>query len=72
MEEALRVEKKRKKPKKALMAQFRGEEGNAAIFFSPAKISAARKLQAQKAKEEEEEAQAKKEQDKLQRQQRKE
>ena len=65
------MEKKRKKPKKALFTELRGEDGNAAIFFSPAKISATRELQAQKAKEEEE-AQARKEQDKLQRQQRKE
>jgi hypothetical protein len=70
-EEALRVEKKRKKPKKALFTELRGEGGNAAIFFSPAKISAARRLQEQKAKEEEE-AKAQKERDKLQRQQRKE
>ena len=48
------VEKKRKKLKKVLFTEFRGEEGNAVIFFSPAKISAARQLQEQKAKEEKE------------------
>lgn len=71
LKEAVRVQKKQKKPKKALFAELRGEEGNAAIFFSPAKISAAREFQAQRAREEEE-ARAQKEQDKLQRQQRKE
>jgi hypothetical protein len=71
LQEAVRIEKKRKKPKKALFTELRGEEGNAAIFFSPTKISAARELQAQKAREEEI-AQAQKEQEKVQRQQRKE
>ena len=46
LREAVRVEKKRKKPKKALFAELRGEEGQAAIFFSLAKISATRELQA--------------------------
>ncbi|KAF2193326.1 hypothetical protein K469DRAFT_690933 [Zopfia rhizophila CBS 207.26] len=71
LREAARIEKKRKKPRKALFRELRGEEGNAAIFFSPAKISAAHELQAQKTKEEEK-AQAQKEQGTLQRQQRKE
>jgi len=71
LREAVLTEKKRKKPKKALFTELRGEDGNAAIFFLPAKIQEARDLLAQKAKEEEE-AQAQKEQDKLQRQQRKE
>jgi hypothetical protein len=71
LKEAVHVKKKRKKPKKDIFTELRGEEGSGAIFFSPAKISAARKLQAQKAKEEEE-AQAQREQDKLQKQQRKE
>ena len=66
LNEAVRIEKKRKKPKKALFTKLRGEEGNAAIFFSPVKISAACKLQAQKAREEKE-ALARKEQDKLER-----
>ena len=66
LQEAVCVEKRRKKPKKALLAELRGNEGNQSIFFSPSKISAARELQAQKAKEEEEEK-AQKEQNKLQR-----
>ena len=68
LKEAVHVEEKRVK---ALFTELRGEEGDAAIFFSLAKVSAARELQAQKGKEEEE-AQAQKERDKLQRQQRKE
>ena len=71
LREVVRVKKRRKKPREALFKELRGEEGNATIFFSPAKISAARELQAQRAREEEE-IQARKEQDKLQRQQRKE
>ena len=71
LKEAVRIEKKQKKPRKALFADLRADEGSGAIFFSPAKISAARELQAQKVKEKEE-AQAQKERDKLQRQQRKE
>ena len=54
LREAVRIEKKRKKPKKTLFTELRGEDGQAAIFFSPAKVTAARQLQAQKAKEEEE------------------
>jgi hypothetical protein len=70
LQEAVRVEKRRKKPRKALFTELRGDEGNKAIFFSPAKISAARELQAQKSKEEEDK-QAQKEQNKLRREQRK-
>ena len=60
LREAVRTEKQRKKPKKALFTELRGEDGNTAIFFSPAKIQEARDLLAQKVKEEEE-AQAQKE-----------
>ena len=49
----MRIEKKQKKPRKALFIELRIDEGNGPIFL-PAKISAARELQAQKAKEEEE------------------
>ena len=71
LQEAVRIEKKQKKPKKALFTELRGDEGSGAIFFSPAKISAACNLQAQKAKEIEE-VQAQKERDMIERQQRKE
>jgi hypothetical protein len=54
-----------------LFAELRRNEGNAAIFFLPAKISAARELQAQKAKEIEE-VQAQKCQLQLEKQQHKE
>ena len=54
LEEAVHVEKKRKKRKKAMFTELWGEEGDAAIFFSLAKISAACELHAQKVKEEEE------------------
>jgi hypothetical protein len=46
LQEVLRTEKKQKKPKKGLFTELCGNEGNAAIFFLPAKISAARELQA--------------------------
>ena len=71
LQEAVRTEKRQKKPKKALFRGLRGEEGNTAIFFSPRKIQEARDLQAQQAKEAEE-AQAQKVQQQLQRQQKKE
>ena len=61
---AVRTEKQRKKLKKALFIELWGEDGNAAIFFLPAKIQEARDLLVQKVKEEEE-VQAQKEQDKL-------
>ena len=44
LQEVLRIEKRKKKPKKGLFTELRGKEGNAAIFFSPVKISAAREL----------------------------
>ena len=45
LEEAIRVEKKQKKPKKGLFKELQGEEGNTTIFFSPSKVTAARELQ---------------------------
>ena len=71
LQEAVHIEKKQRKSKKALFAELQGNEGSGTIFFSPAKISAACNLQAQKAKEVKE-AEAQKQQDKLQKQQRKE
>jgi hypothetical protein len=71
LQEAVRIEKKQRRPRKTLFKELRVDNGNTAIFFSPAKISAARELQVKKAREEEE-AQEKKKQEKLQRQQRKE
>ena len=68
LQEAVHIEKKQKKPKKALFAELHGNEGSGAIFFSQAKISAVCNLQAQKAKEVEG-VQAQKQQDKLQMQQ---
>ena len=44
LEEAVRVEKKQRKPKKGLFKELRGEEGNATIFFSPSKVIEARAL----------------------------
>jgi hypothetical protein len=44
LREAVRIEKKRKKSKKTLFAELRGEDGHAAIFFSPAKVAATREL----------------------------
>lgn len=38
LQEAIRVEKGKKKKKKAIIAQFRENDGAGAIFFSPAKI----------------------------------
>jgi hypothetical protein len=46
LQEVLQTEKKQKKPKKGLFIELRRNEGNAAIFFLPAKISATHKLQA--------------------------
>ena len=40
LREAVRIEKKQKKRKKGMFAEFRRKKGNAAIFFSPAKITA--------------------------------
>ena len=71
LREVLRIEKRKKKPKKGLFIELHGKEGNAAIFFLPAKILAARELQTQKAKEIEE-IQAQKHQLQLEKQQRKE
>ena len=62
--EAVRVEKRQKKPKKALFTELRGAEGNNTISFSPTKAAATRELQAEKAKEAEE-AQAQKIQQQL-------
>jgi hypothetical protein len=71
LKEAVYTEKKQRKPKKALFAELRTDQGNGAVFFSPAKISAARELQIKKAKEVEA-AQAQKCKEQLQRQLRKE
>ncbi len=54
LKEAVRAKKMRKQLKKALFLELRGDEGNTAIFFSPAKIQEARDLLARKVKEEEE------------------
>ena len=70
LREAIRVQKKQKKPRKALFTELRANEENKAIFFSPAKISQARELQAQRGKETEA-AQAQKRQTQLERQRRK-
>ena len=45
MREALHNEKKRRKRGKALFEEFRAQEGEGALFFSPAKIQAAKDLQ---------------------------
>jgi hypothetical protein len=71
LHEAVRTEKAKKKRKKPLFANLRDNEGAGAIFFSPAKVQAARELQQQQEKEAEEVA-ALKEQQKIQRQQQKE
>ena len=70
LEEAIRVEKKQKKPRKALFKELRDQEGNTAIFFSPSKVAAVRELQAQKTREAEA-VQAQKRQQQLQREQQK-
>ena len=71
LQEAVRIVKKQKKPKKGLFKDLRGDDGNAAIFFSPAKITQARELQTQKILEAEAE-EALKAQKKLEQQQKKE
>src|SRR5271170_2709214 len=67
LKEAVRIEKKQRKPKKALFAELRADNGNGAIFFLPAKILAARELQMKKAKEAEA-VQVQKREEQLQRQ----
>jgi hypothetical protein len=70
LREAVRIQKKQKKPRKALFTELRANEENKAIFFSPAKISQARELQAQREKDAEA-AQVQRRQTQLERQQRK-
>jgi hypothetical protein len=70
LREAIRIQKKQKKPRKALFTELRANEENKAIFFSPAKISQARELQAQREKDTEA-AQVQRRQTQLKRQQRK-
>ena len=45
------MEKRQKKLKKKLFTELRGDDGHSAIFFSLAKIAAARELQVQKERE---------------------
>lgn len=66
LREAVRIQKKQKKPRKALFTELRVNEENKAIFFSPAKISQARELQAQREKDAEA-AQAQRRQTQLER-----
>jgi hypothetical protein len=68
VKEALRAEKQKKKPRKKIFAQLRSEEDGNALFLSPAKISMARELEAQK-KSEIEAGQARKEQQRLEKSQ---
>jgi hypothetical protein len=71
LQEAIRVEKKQRKPKKALTLNLRGDDSRDAVFFSPAKICALRREQADKQREIEE-AEARKQQQQLEKQQEKE
>jgi hypothetical protein len=52
--DAVRINAKAKKPKKTIFTELRGGEANRALFFSPAKIQAARDLHIQQAEQAEE------------------
>ena len=56
IKQALYNEKKRRKRGKALFEEFRAQEGQGAIFFSPAKIQATKDLQSQREQAKEDEA----------------
>jgi hypothetical protein len=48
LKETVKHKKKRRKRDKALLEQFRAQEGKGAIFFSPGKIQAIRDLNAER------------------------